>query len=357
MLKILLLQLDCGNIETDNASDISLLISEDSILNLSKESSIEYVSIKKTINWRELEELEEFEKNEEEVKDNITCDVVTKNYFDIYPKIKEKLIAGRIFNEIDEKNSMPVCVIREDIGYKLFNNGNLVGKKILFNNQELKIIGVFSNNITEYDFPYVNGIYISERYIANSNDMEPDGQTSILIKPISNEARNEAIKSIETYLNEYISSKDYYVEQYYVSGEDTTIQVINIISFVFLTIAGISIVSGGIGIMNVLLVSVNERIKEVGIRRAIGAKKINIFMQFILEGFFLILFSGVLAVLTSILLVKLANQYLTTYNLFMQIKANIILEIFLLCGIVGIIFSVYPAIKASKLNPSDALRN
>jgi putative ABC transport system permease protein len=119
-------------------------------------------------------------------------------------------------------------------------------------------------------------------------------------------------------------------------------------------IAGVSLVVGGIGIMNIMLVSVTERTREIGIRMAVGARSSDILVQFLIEAVILSLMGGLLGILTGLGLGTTLGHFL---GIDIVIQSSIILTSFLFTGLVGIFFGLYPAIKASSLNPIDALRH
>ena len=135
--------------------------------------------------------------------------------------------------------------------------------------------------------------------------------------------------------------------------------VIGVIELVFAGIAGLSLLVGGIGIMNIMLVSVNERIKEIGIRMALGANSGNIKLQFLIEGIILTLLSGIIGMILATIAMNVANALisnLTDFSLTLKVDLGVMLKTVAFCGIIGVIFGYYPAKKASNLNPIDALR-
>lgn len=135
--------------------------------------------------------------------------------------------------------------------------------------------------------------------------------------------------------------------------------MLNIVEMVFAGIAGLSIVVGGIGIMNIMLVSVSERVKETGIRMALGAKNSDIVFQFLIEGIMLTVLSGIFGIILAYLATIIVNIFIsqsTNIGFVLQINFFIMLKIILFCGCLGIIFGIYPAIKAGKLDPVEALK-
>lgn len=329
-------------------------------------SSIEYIAKRIEFEWKELNEIRDvadidlesdiYSDDMYETYSYTVCEAVSLKYFDIYSKLKDKLLYGRMFNKIDEDNKLPVCIVREDVAEEIMGSNKCIGEKILINNQEVRIIGVMKNNESEYDYPYIGDIYVLADYLETCNDNINIVNKQYIVKPISINAREEAISNIKTVLNEYISTDDYFLDEYYISSEDISTQILDLITIVFIGIAGISLLVGGIGIMNILLVSVNERIKEIGIRRAVGATKNSIMLQFLIESIAITIMSGIVSVILAILITNLLNQALLSYNLFLVVNFEIVFKVMLVCGAIGIIFGIYPSIKASKLNPADALR-
>lgn len=328
------------------------------ISDLIEESSIKKIAIRTEIEWDEFSENSETFYLDDEEYEIHTIEAVNTEYFNVYPEIKNKLLYGHTFSIIEENNSLPVCILREDVASKLLGNSKSVGEKVTINNQDLKVVGIMQNSSeNEYALHYVAEAYILHNYLVHSNEEYNISETCYLIEPISMNSREEVNSIVDKIFNEYLEKDEYYLEESLFSAEDVTLKIIDIISIVFIVIAGISVISGGIGIMNVLLVSVSEKIKEIGIRRALGASKKNIFIQFILEGISIMLIAGIFAILTNLLLINIANVLFRDLGLILTIDINIIVNTLLFCSILGMVFGTYPAIKASRLNPVDALRN
>ena len=284
---------------------------------------------------------------------------IDPDYFEINEKQKEKLIEGRLFSEIDDINHMPFCIIRKDTAEKLIGTSkNLIGKKIYVDNHEMQIIGVMDKNDDMYTMDYIADIYILGSYVNNNYDTVPVN-SNYMFKPTSMETRGLAVEDIKNVLNEYLKESDYYIQDSYASVIEQSSTILDIISLVFLGIASLSILVGGIGIMNIMLVSVNERIKEIGIRMALGAKGYHILIQFLLEGILLTIFSGIIGIILAIAATHGVNSYMAANNytsLVLKVNFHVMLNTILFCGFIGILFGIYPARKASKMNPVEALR-
>lgn len=148
-----------------------------------------------------------------------------------------------------------------------------------------------------------------------------------------------------------ISSDDYTVSSQD-SMRETANNIQNTLSLLLGGIAGISLIVGGIGVMNVMLVSVTERTKEIGIRKALGAKRKDILVQFLIEALILCMLGGAIGVILGIS----AGLILQTFGFNFVTKSSIILIAFASSLFIGVVFGIFPAYKASKLNPIEALR-
>lgn len=284
---------------------------------------------------------------------------VDPDYFEINEKLKNKLLEGRFFSDIDDKNAMPFCIIRQDVAQTLLGTTeNLIGRTINVDKHEMEIIGVMDVNTDMYSIDYISDIYILGSYVERYYDSIPQNM-SYQFKPENMEVRDLAVEDIKKVLNEYLKESDYYIQDYYASIIEQSTTILDIISLVFLGIASLSILVGGIGIMNIMLVSVNERIKEIGIRIALGAKGYHILIQFLMEGIFLTLFSGIIGIVLAILATNGANSFMIANNytsFTLKVNLGVMMNTILFCGIIGIVFGIYPAKKASKMNPVEALR-
>ena len=158
---------------------------------------------------------------------------------------------------------------------------------------------------------------------------------------------------IGSYLERTLSiTSDDYTVSLQDSMRETAQTIQNTLSLLLGGIAGISLVVGGIGVMNVMLVSVTERTKEIGIRKALGAKRKDILVQFLIEALILCMLGGAIGVILGIS----AGLILQTFGFSFAAKSGIILIAFASSLFIGVVFGIFPAYKASKLNPIEALR-
>jgi putative ABC transport system permease protein len=171
---------------------------------------------------------------------------------------------------------------------------------------------------------------------------------------VENEAYiDQTIRIIENYIRSNLQiGSDYYTVSSQTSMLDAMENINNTLTLLLAGIASISLIVGGIGVMNVMLVSVTERTKEIGIRKSLGAKKIDILIQFLIEALVLSIIGGILGIGFGILIGSISSQF--GYTFVYSIKIMIIA--FSSSAAIGLVFGIFPAYRAAKLNPIDALR-
>ena len=269
-------------------------------------------------------------------------------YFDVSGK---KLAAGRFFTEDDVKNNESVVVIDQNTLKQLFGEGERpLGKVILFNNVPLKVIG-----ITEADtgFGANENLNMWSPYTTVMNKITGARNiSSITVKVKDNVSSQLAEQSISALLEARHGTKDFFTrnsDSIKQTIESTTGTMTMLIS----SIALISLIVGGIGVMNIMLVSVTERTKEIGVRMAIGARQMNILSQFLIEAVLICLLGGFIGIALSGLIGLIFNQFVSSFPMSFS-TGSIVLA--LTCStLIGVAFGYMPARSASKLNPIDAL--
>jgi putative ABC transport system permease protein len=278
-----------------------------------------------------------------------------------YFQIKEwELDYGRNFSESDVKNAAKVTILGKTVVTELFGDVDPIGKTIRIKGMPFTVIGVLDKrgeNGMGHDQDDVVFIPITTAQKKIIGITFPDQVNMIMLQAVDGEATYSSQEEITQLLRQRHNlgenkENDFIIMNMTQMQEmmESSTQVMTILLG---SIASISLLVGGIGIMNIMLVSVTERTREIGIRMAIGAKAWDIRWQFLMESIVLSLIGGMVGIITGLLGVQIMKT-VTTFTLIID-WAYVIIP-FVFSGLVGVLFGFYPAYKASLLNPINALR-
>ena len=269
---------------------------------------------------------------------------VSAAYLDIR---KYEIEEGVMFTEEDVRRYNKVCVIGKTVVSKLFTNGeDPIGKTIRFGSIPMKVIGVLAEKgqngmgNDQDDIVFAPYTTIQKRFLGNSEEESELAATEITYILRS----NHGIKSGDS------DDFDIRTQEELVS---TISSVTGLMTTLLAAIASISLIVGGIGIMNIMYVTVTERTKEIGLRMAIGAHNRDIKLQFLCESVILSLIGGVIGIILGLIIAYVASKLM---NMPYVVSEMAIFASFIVCALTGIFFGWYPAKKAANMDPISALR-
>jgi len=276
--------------------------------------------------------------------------------FDTYPS------EGSFFSEDDIKRNADVAVIGAKVKEQLFGNSEVIGEKIKIKNRNLKVVGVLpkKGQVSFFNFdemaiiPYTT----AQKYIFGKKYFD-----RLIVEAVSEEAISRVVNDINLTLRNSHNITDPEKDDFHIETQAGLMSQISTITDVLtlflLAVAAISLLVGGVGIMNIMLVSVTERTREIGLRKALGATKTNILIQFLLEAVFLTGAGGVVGIILGASFSFLASLVLgrvigMSWSFTFPTSAAIVGLI--VSGTIGLLFGLYPARQASLKSPIEALR-
>jgi putative ABC transport system permease protein len=280
-----------------------------------------------------------------------------------YPLIQNlRMLQGSFFLEADAQDNAQVCVLGMVAKQKLFGFGDVLGRQIKVNDIWLTVVGVIANSVVDKkEFEGVkvqnpnNDIYIPITTAIKKFETEDvENELNEVVVQINPEAviteQAATINNLMSVMHRYVDDYSIIVPEKLREQSQKTQGIFNIVMG---AIAGISLLVGGIGIMNIMLASVLERTNEIGLRRAIGAKKLDIRMQFMAEAIAISLAGGLIGVALGYGISQAVAQFSGWSTI--VTNSSIVLS-FGVSSIIGLIFGIYPAIQASNLDPIECLR-
>jgi len=274
---------------------------------------------------------------------------------------------GRDINEDDVKSVAKVATLGYKIANDLFGEEDPIGQTIRIKKTNLRVIGVMEERGMEMFQSYDEYVYIpvttAQKLLLGTdhlNAITVRAKNESVIEPLMENIRLMLRENHNIYNPEGDLSKDDFKVMSQVEATNMVKQVTGVLTAFLSSIAAIALIVGGIGIMNIMLVSVTERTREIGLRKAVGARNKDIMNQFLIESVTLTLFGGIIgfiggisfSLLTSVILSKVLNT-----NWAFSIPFGAVVLAFGVATIIGLVFGIYPAKKASKLNPIEALRH
>lgn len=283
--------------------------------------------------------------------DNISTSYIGSN--SDYMTVNDRTISeGRFLTTFDVSGSLNVAVIGSYVANELYPAGDAVGSYIKLNGIQFKIVGIFTEVASSEESSDDDLIVIPYTVAKRLNKMS--SASTIMVRATDSNDVTKITENLERILFDLYKDEDLYKVTSREAMLETLGSVTDTLMIVLGGIAAISLVVGGIGIMNIMIVSVTERTREIGIRKAIGARKINILVQFLIESLLITGIGGLLGIGIGCGVIAIIGKI----GLVPAVYSGewIFISFFVSLGI-GLLFGLFPAYKAASMNPIEALRS
>ena len=269
------------------------------------------------------------------------------------------MLLGRYIKSADVENASNICVINENAAQELIGYSDCIGEEISINGIKFKVVGVLEDNDDSLTAVFSSSslaVYIPYTSLVRLSSSVSSKITSFYVSAEADGTTAEAESAIYSILYErFAQDEDAFDIETQDALEDTMSSVTSILAILLGGIAGISLIVGGIGIMNIMLVTVTERTREIGIRKAIGASRGVILQQFLLESVVLCMLGCAIGIFLSWGTLRIISVVVASLDLTFKMNGAVVLIAVLFCFIIGVGFGLYPANKAAKMKPIDAL--
>ena len=283
-----------------------------------------------------------------EVSASVSCTAIEYGYLEMYGFQLEK---GKFFSVSDVEEGMQKIILSHDMAEQLFPDGNALGQKIMLVVDKVifgfKIVGITKDQTTGME---TGTAFIPRGFYSKKIKPNPSAD-SVLVQVTSQEKSSPMVQTLTSYCKNLTGTDSVRVNSMKTMIEQVS-KITETMSLLLAAVAAISLLVGGIGIMNIMIVTVTERRQEIGIRKALGANQKDIMQQFLIESASITVIGGILGIIFGIL-ISLVLEYIKGMSFALSFQACIVSFVFSL--FVGIFFGINPALRAAKLDPVVAL--
>lgn len=283
-----------------------------------------------------------------EVSASVSCTAIEYGYLEMYGFQLEE---GKFFSVSDVEEGMQKIILSHDMAEQLFPDGNALGQKIMLVVDKVtfgfKIVGITKDQTTGME---TGTAFIPRGFYSKKIKPNPSAD-SVLVQVSSQEKSSPMVQTLTSYCKNLTGTDSVRVNSMKTMIEQVS-KITETMSLLLAAVAAISLLVGGIGIMNIMIVTVTERRQEIGIRKALGANQKDIMQQFLIESASITVIGGILGIIFGIL-ISLVLEYIKGMSFALSFQACIVSFVFSL--FVGIFFGINPALRAAKLDPVVAL--
>lgn len=279
---------------------------------------------------------------------------------------RHEIAAGRFFTDVDQRNRARVIVLGQNVKENLFGEvptEDAVGKSVLFNGVSFRVVGVFKdyenwfkNHVTVIPFTTMQELFFSSDVNAKGVDQGPiDTVNRMVVRVRDVERIDEAIEQMRNVLlrtHHGVEDFGFDTRLNWFENIEASVSGVRLSGFI---ISGVTLIAAGVGITNIMMASIKERTREIGVRRALGANQMDIFLQICMEALVLALIGGILGVVSGFGLVELLKELLDGLSPLLIDPGGILFS-FLAAVSIGFLAGIAPALQASRLEPIQALR-
>jgi len=280
----------------------------------------------------------------------------TPDYYDVQGL---KLLLGRFLKSTDVDNHTEVCVINETAATELLGLTDVVGKYISVNGINYQIIGVLEDDESSLTSTFKKGskvAYIPYTSLIRLSTETTKELTAMYVSAAEGYTMEDAEAAVtDLLMKRFENDEDAFTISTTNALEETMTNVNSLLTVLLGGIAAISLIVGGIGIMNIMLVTVTERTREIGIRKAIGANRRVILQQFLMEAVVLCMIGCLIGIFFSWVVLKVISLVVSGMNMGFTMNIYVVLIAVVFCFLIGIVFGLFPANKAAKMKPIDSL--
>jgi len=286
--------------------------------------------------------------------DNLNMVGVSSNDNDLAPRDFDQ---GRFFTEEENQRVAHVAVIGYDLSHALYPSGEAVGRTFMLDGAEFMVVGVFAKAKGGFFGQNASDSQI-EMPLRTAESRYPQLDRYMITCKAKPGLRKDAFDEVDGIMRRLRGLKKDDADDFNIGTPDQIIEqfdkITGLIGLVAIAISALGLLVGGIGVMNIMLVSVTERTREIGVRKALGARRTDIIVQFLIEAMALTGAGGLLGILSAILLTMLVGALVP--SLPSSVPSWALITAFTVSVSIGLFFGVWPAVKASRLDPVDALR-